>query len=250
MDRLNDFIRGVNGFDNLSHTDKIKIFAWYIHQKLGKERFDQRQIANCYETLNIAKPSNISQLLANLMGKSPSEIMRDKRGYYMERRGREQLDGKYGQRAATVSVHKLLEDLPSKLPNVAEKVFLIEALTCFKNSAFRASIVMCWNLAFDHLCGYVHLNHLVAFNAQLPKSFPKARIASIVNRDSFSELKESEVLQVCRSANIITADQLKILKEKLDRRNTAAHPNGIVITQIQAEDFITDLVNNIVLKLI
>ena len=41
----------------------------------------------------------------------------------------------------------------------------------------------------------------------------------------FTELKESEVLQVCRSANIITNDFLKILGEKLDKWNTAVHPS-------------------------
>ena len=43
-------------------------------------------------------------------------------------------------------------------------------------------------------------------------------------------------------------DVHKILTTKLGIRNSAAHPSTVVITQVQAEDFITDLINNVVLK--
>jgi hypothetical protein len=36
---------------------------------------------------------------------------------------------------------------------------------------------------------------------------------------------------------------------KLERRNIAAHPSQVVIVQHQADDLITDLVNNVVLAL-
>ena len=109
---------------------------------------------------------------------------------------------------------------------------------------------MAWNLAFDHLCRFILANHLSEFNTQLPKSFPKADIAAVAKRDDFHELKESQVLQVCRSANIISGSIHKILKEKLDRRNIAAHPSGVVIADPTAEEFIKDLVENVVLKLV
>ncbi len=64
------------------------------------------------------------------------------------------------------------------------------------------------------------------------------------------ELKESEVLQVCRSANIITNDLFKIFKEKLDKRNTAAHPSSVEIAPHTAEEYVIDLVTNAVLKLV
>jgi hypothetical protein len=154
-----------------------------------------------------------------------------------------------GQRSATVRVHKLLSELPEKISNASEKAYLEEALICFKHKAFRAAIVMTWNLAFDHLCHLVLQSHLPAFNTQLPKSFPKADIAAVNNRDHFTELKESQVLQVCKSANIISGSVHKILKEKLDRRNLAAHASGVSIFESTAEEYIKDLVENVVLKL-
>ncbi|MBI3909456.1 MAG: hypothetical protein HY320_00815 [Armatimonadetes bacterium] len=137
--------------------------------------------------------------------------------------------------------------LPDKVPDVAERDFLKEALVCFRYGAFRAAIVMCWNLAFDHLCNYVLKSHLSDFNGQLPVVCRKARPVS--SKDHFSDLKESQVLEVCRAARIISGDVHKILVEKLNKRNTAAHPSNVVISQVQAEELITDLVNNVVLKL-
>jgi len=64
--------------------------------------------------------------------------------------------------------------------------------------------------------------HLTGFNAQLPKSFPKAEIAAVNKKDDFAELKESHVLQVCRSSLIISGSLYKILKEKCDALNANA----------------------------
>jgi len=86
---------------------------------------------------------------------------------------------------------------------------------------------------------------LADFNTQLPKSFSKPEIKSVLIRDHFTELRESHVLQVCASANIISKSLHNILTEKLKRRNTAAHPSGTVTPQPTAEEFIGDLVENV-----
>jgi hypothetical protein len=90
---------------------------------------------------------------------------------------------------------------------------------------------------------------LAEFNGQLPKTYPKADISVIATKEDFSELKESQVMQVCRSANITSKDVHKVLKEKLDRRNTYAHPSTITLAPQTAEEYIIDLVNNGVLML-
>ncbi len=110
---------------------------------------------------------------------------------------------------------------------------------------------MCWNLAFDHLCHYVLKHELTNFNTAWPKRFPKkhadARISAVAKREDFSELQESDVIDICRSGNIITADVFKILSTKLGTRNSAAHPSNVTFDQVQVEAFILDLVNNVVL---
>jgi hypothetical protein len=67
--------------------------------------------------------------------------------------------------------------------------------------------------------------------------------------DDFELIAESKVVEVCSSAGIISDSVNKVMKEKLTRRNLAAHPSGIAVSQSTAEDCITDLVNNVVLKL-
>jgi hypothetical protein len=106
------------------------------------------------------------------------------------------------------------------------------------------------NLAYDHLRDFILSKHVAAFNPQFQKVCPKKRLPSgVATAEDFSEFKESEVLEICRGVNIIDGNLFKILDEKLGRRNVAAHPSTVVVTQLQAEDFISDLVSNVVLKL-
>lgn len=137
----------------------------------------------------------------------------------------------------------------SRVPNVDQKGYLEEALVCFRNAAFRAAIVMTWNLAYDHIRELVIAKHLPDFSVQLPKSFPKADILVISKREDFELLKDSQVLQVCKSANVISDNIHRIAKEKLIRRNISAHPSAIVTAPATAEQFIRDLVENVVPQL-
>jgi hypothetical protein len=249
---LEEIVNGIPSFSSWTDADKIRFFAWFLHSKRGRDRFSAADIRACYEELSLQQPTNVNPYLAQMLNRKPREVLRDNRGYVLEKRLRDQLESKYGQRVATVQADKLLIELPDRIPELAERIFLDEAIRCFRCKAFRAAIVMAWNLAYDHLCGYVlnSSSRLADFNSQLPRSFPKARVSAVSNRDDVGELKESEVLQVCRSANIITNDLLKILKEKLDKRNTAAHPSTVDIAPHTAEEYIIDLIPNVVLKLI
>jgi hypothetical protein len=64
------------------------------------------------------------------------------------------------------------------------------------------------------------------------------------------ELKEAEFIEAARTANLLDKNTTQILKEKLSRRNMAAHPSRVSITQHSADDMITDLVTNVILKLV
>ena len=81
-------------------------------------------------------------------------------------------------------------------------------------------------------------------------TYAKKNYDPVVNRDSFEDPKEFEVLQVCASAGLINGGMHMILKEKLDRRNKAAHPTGTPISQLTAESVIIDLIDGVVVKLI
>ncbi|MDP1768962.1 MAG: hypothetical protein Q8L74_09195 [Nitrospirota bacterium] len=248
---LEDLLNGIDGFPDWSHADKIRFFAWFIHSKEEKDRFSPTDIRACYDSLSLEQPSNVNSYIDKMFARRPREVLRDGQGYALEKRLRDELEKKYGSRPATTQVDRLLLDLPSKIPDLAERIFLEETILCFRCKAYRATIVMAWNLAFDHLCNHIfsEARRIDAFNLQLPKSFPKARIGAVAAKDDFGELKESEVLQVARSANLISSDLNVVLKEKLAKRNTAAHPSSIAIAPHTAEEYVIDLINNAVLKL-
>lgn len=244
---LPEWIRGVPNFDSWTHTQRIRLFGWFIHVHLGRDRFSTGDIRNCYTQLHAETPGNISQLLANLANQNPREVLKDGRGHYLERKLREALDAKYGQRASTVQVIQALTELPSKLPDSAERAYLEEALICFRHGAFRAAAIMTWNVAYDHLCSHILTKRLTDFNAQW--TAPSTKIKSIAAREDFHGPKERDVLQACRAANITSKNVHAVLDEKLNVRNRIAHAGGQSFLQPQAEAYILDLINNAVLVL-
>lgn len=247
---LEEFAQFVPCLSAMSHVEKIRHFGWFLltHEKLA--RFGTADIRRCYEQMHCALPGNLTQSLQQMAAKKPPDLLKDSRGFRLENRVKEQLDGKYGQRPLTIAVDAMLQDLPGKVSDEAERLFLSEALSCFRCKAFRATIVMAWNVAYDHLLTWVVANHLPAFNAAIVRKFPKKAGVTMAKKEDFGdEFKEFEVIELCSTAGIITGNTKKVLNEKLARRNLAAHPSHVEITQYQAEDVISDLVNNVILKL-
>jgi hypothetical protein len=248
---LAEFITLVPSFEALTHTEKIKIFAWHLHTQDWLDRFDHAAIRKCYDMLHLASPE-LSTYFRRMVERKPSELLKDARGYRLEGAIRKRLDDRFGQHPTAVVVSKLLTDLPAKVPNIAERAFLAEALACYKAGAFRATIVMTWNLAFDHLLSWIFNDpgRLANFNASIAVRYPKRKGVSVSRAEHFEEFRESEIIEVCNTAGLFSRNIVKILNEKLTRRNIAADPSLVHVTQHQADDVITDLVNNVVLRLI
>jgi hypothetical protein len=249
---LTEFVAQINGFNALQQPQKIKLFAWYLHNEKKVEHFTAEMIRQCYKDIHEVPP-DLSIYLPRLWKKKPPEIIKDSKGLRLSGVVRSTLDAKYGDHPTTAVVKKLLAELPAKIPNIAERVFLQEALDCYKVKAYRAAIVMAWNLAYDHLSTWIltDASRLAKFNADAARVFTKKPKAPVVASatEPFAEYKESELVQIAKSAVLITDGMSKILKKELDRRNSAAHPSSVVMIQSQADDAITDLVNNVVLAL-
>jgi len=248
--QLEEFRQRVPNFDGLSETERIKLLVWFLHKHEGRERIDVAAVKKCYERLNY-EPSNLSRDFARLAERTPAQLLKDGKGYRLEARVRSALDEKYGEAESSIAVAKLLTDLPSKVRSLDESNFLREALSCYKAKAFRAAIVMVWNLAFDHVLHWLlaDVGRLQTLNARIPVRYPKKQTQIAVFED-FEDLKESEVIEIVSSAKLVSDGIVKVLQKELTRRNTAAHPSSVVMTQYQAEDSITDLINNVVLRLL
>jgi hypothetical protein len=248
---LEEFAQQIPDFNRWSFAQKIRAFAWYVQTQGGKAHFQPADVSECFNKLGLERPSAVGPFFTNMMRSKPKQLLKSSKGYALERRVKEEFDAAYGQREATIVVDKMLSDLPGKIPGIEERAFLDETLTCFRHKAFRAAIVMAWNLAYDHFMRWILSNpkRLNDFNTQLPLSYRKADVKEIKTVDDFTLLLESQVLNIAFKANVLSKNCFKLMNEKLTRRNIAAHPSDVLISQLTAEEFIKDLVENIVLKL-
>jgi hypothetical protein len=238
-------------FEKLPQREKICLFSWFLHTHGQVEVLTPDKVRECFRKLNIAA-LNVAQYMSRMATTAPIQLLQVRGGYALQGTLRRQMDTKYGQHPSVVGVQRLLADLPDKIPNIAERVFLQETLNCYKVQAYRAAIVMAWSLAFDHLLRWIieDAGRLAKFNGAIPVKYTKRQGVSIAKLEDFSdEFQEAEIIEVCRTASLVSKNQIEIMREKLKRRNIAAHPSTVKVTQPQADDVISDLVNNVVLAL-
>lgn len=247
---LVDLVNQVSGFDELSPREKIQLFAWFLHTHKSKAVFDNADIRACFSELHMADP-NVAKYLPRMV--EYKDLMRAMGGFKLERASRTILDTKYGTHHSVVQVSKILADLPGKVSDLWERNFLAEAIKCYRIEAYRACVIMTWNLAYGHLLHWIlnETERLDKFNMTIARRYPKKSSIKIMKYSEFlEEFKEYEVIEICHTASLFDGNISRILKEKLGKRNTAAHPASVIIVQSQADDVVTDLVNNVVLNLI
>lgn len=248
---LADLVNQVVNFDAATPREKMRLFAWYLHVHGAKDVFEPSDIKACYDNLHMSQ-INIAMNLNRMADSKPPDLLRERKGFKLARPVRLELDKSYGVHQSTIQVSKILSNLPEKIPNADQRTFLTEALKCYKVEAYRACIIMTWNLAYAHLLDWIlsDQTRLDRFNAAISKRYQKMTTLKITKYDEFlDELKESQVIEICNSASLFNSNIFKILKDKLDRRNIAAHPSSVIVVQSQADDVVTDLVNNVVLAL-
>lgn len=248
---LLDLVNQVVEFDTALPAEKIRIIAWVLHTHRSMDVFTTADMRNCYNQLHLPVP-NIAMYLTRMAGAKPPKALRQGDSYKLTRSGRSDLDVKYAHHQTFIQVSRLLDELPGKVPDLAERNFLTEAIKCYRTGAFRACVIMTWNLAYSHLLHWLLDDpaRLAKFNAAIGVRYHKKSAITIGKYDDFTEeLKESELIEICSTASLLNANVIRILREKLGKRNTAAHPSAVTIVQSQADDVVTDLVNNVVATL-
>jgi hypothetical protein len=247
---LKQFVSAIHDFATWGHAEKIRMFAWLQHHLRKKERFSTGDINWCYNALSYER-SNTTQYLINMEGRG--ELLQDKQGYRCEGKFLAKYDEKYGIHDITLNIRQKVKDVMALVPGVDEQDFMKEAEICLRHDAGRATIIMVWCVGFYHLCQFILKHHLSAFNAAFPKHYPglykDAKVKVMHVYDDFATLKEFVVIDICKRENIVNQNVAKILFEKLEKRNAAAHPSTVKIGQLQAENFIDELVENVILAL-
>jgi hypothetical protein len=242
----------VPGLADKSHYEKIKIFGWWMHVHQLKSSFTAAEVGKCYDDLHLSRPASFGAYFKQLVEKK--ELLPSGSAYKLEHKIREKLDTSYGTPALTVKVTSLLTDLADTIPDMAERAYYQEALICYRHGSLRGSVVMTWNIAFSHLCTHVLTKRLADFNSRWLLSMPgmhkKGPIEIKVFDDFNEELKESEVLKICSDAGILTKNMYNVMHASLGKRNAAAHPNAVIIDQLQTDAFISDLIVNVVQQIV
>ncbi|GAB4462126.1 MAG: hypothetical protein OHK0029_28400 [Armatimonadaceae bacterium] len=173
MMNLKEFVSSVSGFISMSQTEQVKLFGWFILSYGGYDRFTTTQVRHCFENLHMDVP-NITDVLNKLESRKRKVVLKDGRGWRLEMRVRQEMDTKYGNRPISIAVEKSLIELPNSLVEETKRKYLEEALKCYKVGAFRAAIIMTWNLAYDHLLNWILADpmRIAKFNTKLPNKPP------------------------------------------------------------------------------
>jgi hypothetical protein len=246
---INRFYNSIEGATELSASDLISFFTYYLIVEAGGDVATATAIDRCFRDCDLAEPRNTSAFLSKgLKGPSP-KFVKANGGYRLHRNHREDLATRLGTHKAALQTSSVLRKLEARITAAAEKGFLTETLDCFEIGANRATITMCWILTIDHLCEYVLKSHVAAFNSELAKvTDRRVKVTKIQSRDDFADIPEVKFIELLRAAGIISNDVRKILEEKLGIRNSCAHPSGVSIKPSKVVEFVDDLVENIVLK--
>lgn len=246
---LREFVGTVVGFYQKSAVEQLLIIGWFLEARQEKPSFSSDSLRQCFRTIAVEAP-DMSVYLPRLLSKKPPQLVKEKAGYRLSGSLRREFDHKYGGDPTTVAISAMLTGLPAKVPDVSERAYLAEALNCYRVKAYRAAIIMAWNLAYDHLVRWVVTDpqRLADCNAALVDRFPKKGL-TIQKLEDCADLRESEFIELCRTSKILNKNTVQVLKEKLARRNSVAHPSSIVVSQHQADDAISDLVNNVIIPL-
>ncbi len=238
---------------DFSRKSRIIMFAYYLQQYEGATEFSASDMNSCFARSHLKQPTDLSSLLKSLARGREAPLLTTRGRYALSLYGLNEVEAILPPTHKT-SVLLLSTALPflqrtvAKVTDQQRKEFLAEAISCLEVRARRATVILSWIAALDHMYDYVLKKGLGPFNAALAKQPGKLGKITIAQKDDFGELKESEFILVCRSANLITNDVRKILDEKLGYRNSCAHPSSIAVGDSKVLSFIEDLVDNVIAK--
>lgn len=242
--QLENFVERFDDFAKWDGKKQVDYFAYFLTAEGGNDSFTAKQIQDCFDSLSLKQYARVAVYLSENAGSKKGRYIKSKTGYRLERSVHDEIRQIVNNEPKKVQVSQQLND---KIKDSQEKAFLIEALNCYRVESYRATIILIWVLAIDHLQKYIFGQKLNDFNSALAKN-PDKRVQKIVNYDDFSDLPETKFIELARASNIISNDVRKILDEKLGIRNSAAHPSGIIFSGHKTTEFALDIINNILLK--
>lgn len=129
----------------------------------------------------------------------------------------------------------------NNLENDDEKEFLMEAVRCLENGAYRAGIIFIWNYAIRTIHHRLLKHSLNSLNTAVKNHYPNAK--NIKTEDDFAYIKESIVLKAAQDLGEFDKNQKQVLEKWLDERNFCSHPGKYKPTPTKAMSCIEDIIN-------
>lgn len=246
MKGLGTWVKQIPSFKSMTTVEKMVVIGYFCHTAKHLDRFVVGHVNLAFDELHMQRPANASSQLTEMTKATVKRMLKDSKGYRLTASSRDFVEALLPKEQSPKQIVDELKKLEAQVSDPHQKVFLEETITCFSHGAYRAAIVMAWNLAYHHACTYIFTGHLPAFNAQLAVAFPKKK--AITKHSDFEDLKESEVISVAKGAQIFSVSTSKVMSEKLTKRNSSAHPSSVIVMPVTADEVISDLVQNIILR--
>lgn len=250
-DRLESFVSQFQDFETWPGRQRADYFAFFLLAVEKQTSVTASEINQCFIDLSLHPYKRLTTYLSDESGEKGGRYIKNKgKGYILERSVLQHIGNTIKGGPQKKSTSRELAELANQITEPSELAFLDEALNCYQIEANRAAVILVWILAIDHLQRYVFNDkkRLTAFNVALSKNPPSKKISLVKNYDDFSDIREGKIIELLRSSRIISNDVKKILDAKLGTRNTAAHPSTIKFSAPKANEFITDLIQNVILK--
>ncbi|MCY3626722.1 MAG: hypothetical protein OXG88_03670 [Gammaproteobacteria bacterium] len=245
---VNRFYKRIKDSANQNQSTLIGLFVHFLTEVLNQDAATPRQVSKCFRACDLTEPKSVSARLSEGVKSKPAKYIKVNGGYKLERHWRQTLSKKLeAERQITIQTSETLRGLVQEFKEGKKKEFLKETIDCFEVGAKRATIIMAWILTLNQLFDYIIRHKLQDFNTSL-KQARGVKLKVVKQRDDFSDLKESQFIQICRAAKIISNDVYKILVACLNERNTCAHPSDIKISKTKVIAHVEDLVTNVVCK--
>lgn len=245
---LQAFIAKFDDFTKWPQTKQVDYVSYYLIEEKSYTGVTGSDLQKAFQDAHLKQYKRVSAYLSeNASDRNGKYIKANGGGYRLTLAKYNEIDRLVKQEPTKVAVSTQLTDLVEKIEESNEKGFLTEAINCYRIEAYRGFIIMVWIVTIDHLQKYIFANYLPDFNTALSKS-PDKKVKKIVNYEDFADLQENKLIELSRSAGVISHDVRKLLDEKLGVRNSAAHPSGIKFSGHKATEFALDLIDNVLLK--
>lgn len=248
---LGELVTKAVGIDDWSQADKIKLFVWYLHVYRNKSRVVTADLRTCYDEVHMEKPESLSPFLKSLEDRKPKILIRDSQGYYLERKAREELTIRFGGPRPTAPVSSMLQALPTKVTDSAERSFIEEAITCIRSGCPRAAIVLGWCAAVDRLRRKIESIGFEQFNAasvrlkqQTSGKFKRwNKEFSIQSVGELQAVFDTDMVVLLEGMGMIDDNQAQRLETLFQWRCHSAHPGDAPIGDAHVVAFFTDIVD-------